>query len=167
MKDGKTKDKAKIKDSKGNLERLRSLSYLLDEAIPIPGTSYRIGIDPLIGLFPGAGDYLSAAFSAYIILESAKMGASKATLSRMLMNVVVDTLVGNIPLLGDFFDATWKGNSKNMELLENYINSPKEREKTDWLFIIVIILGLIGIVTIVAVINIFILRLIFQIINGN
>ncbi len=167
MKDQKTTAQKKINDKTSNLERLRSLSYLLDEAIEIPGTSYRIGIDPIIGLLPGAGDYLTAAFSAYIILESAKMGVPKATLSRMLLNIVIDTLVGSIPMLGDLFDATWKGNSKNMELLETYLDSPKKREKTDWLFIILIIVGLIAIVSIVAAINILILRIIFQIINGT
>lgn len=106
------------------LERLRTLSRLLDAAVRIPGTNFRFGLDPLIGLVPGIGDAVGAAFSGYIILQAARLQAPKSTLVRMVVNVVLDTVVGAIPLLGDLFDMGWKSNLRNLALLENHLQQP-------------------------------------------
>jgi hypothetical protein len=94
------------------------VSRLLDNAFVIPGTRYRFGLDALIGLVPGLGDAVSAVFSAYIILQAARLGAPKSVVTRMISNVALDTLVGWIPILGDIFDVAWKSNLRNMALLE-------------------------------------------------
>jgi hypothetical protein len=106
------------------LERLRALSRLLDNAFTIPGTQYRFGLDPLIGLVPGLGDAVSAIFSGYIILQASRLGAPRSVVTRMIANVALDTLVGWIPLLGDLFDAAWKSNLRNMALLESHLQQP-------------------------------------------
>ena len=106
------------------IERLRSLSRLLDSAFVIPGTRYRFGLDALIGLVPGLGDAISAVFSGYIILQASRLGAPKSLVTRMIANVAVDTVVGWVPVLGDLFDVAWKSNLKNMALLENHVRQP-------------------------------------------
>jgi hypothetical protein len=116
--------------------QLKSLSYLLDESINIPGTKYRLGIDPLLGLLPVAGDYLGAIFSGYILFQSARLGTSKATLLRMTVNILIETVVGIIPLLGDIFDVTWKANKKNIELLNIHLYQPEKSPKADLWFVI-------------------------------
>lgn len=126
------------------LERLRQLSFLLDSAIRVPGTRFRFGLDPLLGLIPGGGDALGLIFSAFIVFEAARMGASKSTLSTMASNIVLETLVGTIPGLGDLFDATWKSNVKNIQLLEQHLHLPQPA-RNRW-FAILIILGLIIVV---------------------
>lgn len=100
---------------------VRVLARLLDNAIPIPGTSWRIGLDPIVGLIPGVGDLISAVLSGYIILEAARAQVPTLTLAKMLGNVGVDTLFGAIPALGDVFDATWKSNTRNVALLERHL----------------------------------------------
>jgi hypothetical protein len=106
---------------------MRFLSRLLDNSIPLPG-GYRIGIDPILGLFPAAGDLLSATFSLWLIYDAARLGIPKRTLGRMVLNVVIDSLVGTVPVFGDIFDAAWKSNSLNMKLVErDYSPSTKER----------------------------------------
>ncbi len=149
------------------LKTMRSLSYLLDDAIPIPGTPYRIGIDPLLGLIPAGGDYLSAFFSAYIVIQAARMGASRATLSRMVFNIVIDTLVGTVPMLGDLFDCAWKANNKNIELLEKAFKSPDRTKKADWLFLILLLASLLLVVFVTAGISLFILTSLFKIIFSS
>ena len=72
------------------LQQLRRLSNLLDNAIAIPGTEYRVGLDPLIGLLPGGGDMLTAFFSAYIVWEAAQMGLPRSTLLRMFWHIIAD-----------------------------------------------------------------------------
>jgi uncharacterized protein DUF4112 len=106
------------------IERLRSLSRLLDSAFVIPGTRYRFGLDALIGLVPGLGDAISAVFSGYIILQASRLGAPKSVVNRMIANVAIDTAVGWVPVLGDLFDVAWKSNLKNMALLENHVRQP-------------------------------------------
>lgn len=106
------------------IERLRSLSRLLDSAFVIPGTRYRFGLDALIGLVPGLGDAISAVFSGYIILQASRLGAPKSVVTRMIANVAIDTVVGWVPVLGDLFDVAWKSNVKNMALLENHVRQP-------------------------------------------
>ena len=106
------------------LERLKSLSRLLDTAIAIPGTRYRFGLDAIVGVVPGIGDAIGAIFSLYIIFQAARMGVPKATLARMLGNVGIDTLVGEIPLLGDLFDVGFKSNIRNLALIEQHVDQP-------------------------------------------
>jgi hypothetical protein len=124
------------------LKRIRTLSHLLDNAIPIPGTTYRIGIDPLLGLLPGAGDILGAGLSAYIVLEAARFGLPRATLARMAFNIASETALGSLPVLGDFFDATWKANTRNIALLETHLDRPRPNQATNWWFLILLLTGL-------------------------
>lgn len=107
------------------LKKLKTLSNLLDNAIAIPGTKYKIGLDPILGLFPAVGDYLSLFISAYIIFEASKLGAKQETLVKMAVNLLVDSLVGTVPVAGDIFDVAWKANQKNIELLEQDLPDPK------------------------------------------
>ncbi|QDU37504.1 hypothetical protein Mal4_18180 [Maioricimonas rarisocia] len=100
------------------LARMERLTQLLDEAIRIPGTRFHIGWDTIIGLIPGVGDVATACMSGYVIHQAWQMGVGKRTLARMAGNIAVDMLVGSIPLVGDFFDATFKANRRNMRLLK-------------------------------------------------
>jgi uncharacterized protein DUF4112 len=110
---------------------VRVLARVLDSAIPIPGTSWKIGFDPIVGLIPGIGDLISAVLSGYIILEAARAEIPTLTLAKMLGNVGVDTLFGAVPALGDVFDAAWKSNMRNVALLERHlaVAPPPAREK--------------------------------------
>ncbi|HYL31329.1 MAG TPA: DUF4112 domain-containing protein [Gemmatimonadales bacterium] len=106
------------------LERVERLATLLDNAIPIPGTRFRIGLDPLLGLLPGLGDALGALASAWILVEAARLGASRTVLARMLYNIAVDTLIGAVPGAGDLFDFVWKSDAKNVALLRRHLEQP-------------------------------------------
>jgi hypothetical protein len=99
-------------------EQLDTLADVMDSAFPIPGTNWRIGLDPIIGLIPGLGDIISSAFSFFIVFAAWQRNLPKVTIARMVGNIAVDTLVGAMPLLGDIFDAAWKSNKKNVALLK-------------------------------------------------
>lgn len=100
----------------GAIRRMKFISVLLDDSFRVPGTDYRVGLDPLLGLAPGGGDAVSAGISMYIVVEAARQGVSNRTIMRMLANVLVDTAVGSIPVLGDLFDAVFKANMRNLDL---------------------------------------------------
>lgn len=133
------------------LRRLRTLSRVLDSAITIPGTNYSFGLDPLLGLLPAGGDIAGAALSAYIVFAAAQMGVPRESLVQMVYNILLETLVGTVPVLGDLFDAAWKANIKNMELLEAHLDAPGSHKKADKTFVILLLAGLaIAVIGIVA-----------------
>lgn len=98
------------------VRRMQFVANLLDESVRVPGTSFRIGLDPILGIAPVGGDAVSAVFSVYIVLESARLGVPFGTLLRMVANVSLDFAVGSIPVLGTVFDVFWKANKRNLEL---------------------------------------------------
>jgi hypothetical protein len=99
---------------------LRRVAQLYDAGMRIPGTQFRIGLDPLIGLVPGVGDLIGAGVAIWIVAEAAHLGASGFVLLRMVLNVAIDTIGGAIPVAGDVFDALWRANLKNVRLLERH-----------------------------------------------
>jgi hypothetical protein len=109
--------------SEGALKRVRMLGKLLDNSITVPGTNWKFGLDPIIGLIPGIGDLAGAVLSGYIVLEAVRAEIPTFTLVRMLVNVGIDTLLGAIPAVGDLFDAAWKSNTMNVALLERHLST--------------------------------------------
>lgn len=145
----RTSDSSLGTDVATRARNVRVLARILDSSIPIPGTSWKIGFDPIVGLIPGIGDLIGAVVAGYIILEAARAEVPTLTLARMLVNVGVDTLLGAVPALGDVFDAAWKSNMRNVALLERHlaVSAAPAREKRSVLG--VTILALIVLVLIV------------------
>lgn len=105
------------------LNRIRKLSRLMDTAIGIPGTKFRIGLDPIIGLIPGAGDLISTAFSTYIIYLATRLGIPRKDIQKMILNIGLEAVVGTVPLVGDLFDAYYKSNIRNLAILEQHLQA--------------------------------------------
>jgi hypothetical protein len=142
------------------------LSHWLDGAFRVPGTGWRFGLDALVGLVPGVGDIATTAVSFYILAAGVRYRVSKATLLRMGANLGIDYLLGAVPVLGDLFDAYWKSNQKNVELLRQRATvSPEEARRgrlSDWLFVgvimLVLLLTLVGAITV----SLYLLSLLFR-----
>lgn len=125
-----------------SVDRARTLARALDSAVRIPGTNVRFGLDALLGLVPGLGDVTGAAMGGYLILLGSRLGAPKPVLARMVLNVALDTLAGVVPVLGDVFDVAWKANTRNMALLERYVERPAETRKSSKLVVFAMIAAL-------------------------
>ncbi|PJK28813.1 DUF4112 domain-containing protein [Minwuia thermotolerans] len=100
-----------------DMARVERLARLLDSEFRVPGTGLRFGLDGLLGLLPGVGDTATLLMALYLVAEARRLGASFATILRMLFNVVLDWLVGLIPFVGDIFDFGFKCNRRNVDLL--------------------------------------------------
>ncbi|MEG5036698.1 DUF4112 domain-containing protein [Microcoleus sp. AT3-D2] len=150
-----------------SLRRLRRISHVLDNAIPIPGTKYRIGLDPILGLIPGGGDLISSIFAGYVVFKSAQMGVPQETLVKMAANIVFDTVAGTVPVAGDLLDVAWKANVKNIELLDAHLGSPEQGKKADWLFVAALLLGLILIVGGVIFLSVMLFAWVFRALTGQ
>ena len=103
------------------LVRLDRYATLMDARFRVPGTRFRFGLDPIIGLLPGIGDTLGLALSLYVIVEAIRLGVSKRVLFSMLRNVGLEALVGVVPIAGDVFDMGFKANLRNAALLKRHI----------------------------------------------
>ena len=130
---------------KTRLEALRKLRWFLDEAFRVPGTSIRVGWDPIIGLVPWAGEVLTALMSCAIVLHAHQMRLPRIVQLRMLMNVAIDLVIGAIPIVGDAADAIWKSNSMNMALLERHADEVKPPSAGDRLFVAGIVIAILAV----------------------
>jgi hypothetical protein len=117
------------------LAALRKWAVLLDSAFQVPGTRLRFGLDPIVGLLPGAGDLVTGFFSVMILLHSVRLRIPKVVVARMVLNTGLDLLVGAVPLLGDLFDAGFKANLRNMALLERHARPGVPPERSDYVFV--------------------------------
>ncbi|HUG39455.1 MAG TPA: DUF4112 domain-containing protein [Longimicrobiales bacterium] len=124
------------------LDRARRVAGLLDRRFRIPGTSFRFGLDPIIGLLPVGGDALAALASGYILYVAWLNGAPGATIGRMMGNVLLDTLVGAVPVVGDLFDAAWHANSRNVALLEEWLGEEGSQGHHSAAILVAVLVGL-------------------------
>ena len=119
------------------------LAELLDQRFTIPGTSIRIGLDPIIGLIPGIGDTLANLAGSAILVIAAQLHLPKIVLLRMGWNIALNTLIGAIPLVGDIFSIWFRSNVKNAQLLERYATRQSQSvAPSDWAFVVVLVVGL-------------------------
>lgn len=150
------------------LRRIRQIGHLLDNAIHIPGTSIRLGLDPILGLLPGGGDFLGMIFSAYVVLTAAQMGVPREVLTRMVSNIILDTVAGSVPLVGDLFDVAWKSNTKNIQLLHEHIGSTDAAQTAvDWRFMVVLMGGLFLVVLFILSLSVILVRWLVTLVTGS
>lgn len=104
------------------LRRVRVTAHLLDEAVRVPGTNRRVGLDPLLGVLPVGGDAVAAGLGMYPVAEAYRFDLPKRTLAKMVTLVAIDAVIGSVPVLGTLFDAVWKANEWNRRTLERHLD---------------------------------------------
>ena len=147
-------------------EKLNRLAWLLDNFIRIPGTQIRFGLDGLIGLIPGIGDAAGAIISSHILTQAAQLGAPKSLLMKMGFNIGLDALLGIIPGIGDLSDFVWKANHRNVKLLNEYLDKPRETVMHSRLFVGFIGLLAFSVVVLVGIISFLLIRWLWLSVQG-
>jgi hypothetical protein len=99
---------------------LDHLADIMDTQFTVPGTTMRFGLDPIIGLVPGLGDTISLMASLYILQQAYVYRVPRHIRARMLLNMAIDWAGGSVPVIGDLFDAAWKANRMNVDLLKKH-----------------------------------------------
>ncbi|MEZ4286963.1 MAG: DUF4112 domain-containing protein [Polyangiales bacterium] len=106
---------------------------ILDDGLRIPGTTFRFGFDAILGLLlPVAGDSITGMGSVTLLTLAIRRGVPTVVLLRMVMNIVVDVLLGAIPFVGDAFDLVWRSNRMNLELIERHAKDERQTSITDY-----------------------------------
>jgi hypothetical protein len=121
-------------------EHLEYVAALLDDMWRIPGTHIRFGLDAVIGWVPGIGDAMAGIASCLIVFASWRRGAPRITLTRMVANILLESTIGAIPIVGDIFHIAWKANRRNYRLLLREKEQPGLNTKRDWMFLSVLLL---------------------------
>lgn len=126
------------------------LAYIMDDVVRVPGTKFRFGLDPLLGLIPGVGDTSSALVSAFAMIQAVRLGVPKVLLMKMALNVLVNEVIGVIPVLGDAFSFWFKSNARNYEIIKTHRLGSSVPGKSDWVFVF----GILGVLVVVVCVGI-------------
>lgn len=103
-------------------KRVESMEFLLERSFTVPGINRAVGLDSIVGLVPVIGDFVTAAMGAYIVWEARNLGVPTWKLWRMAGNVLLDTGLGSVPLVGDLFDLLFRSNSRNLRILRKHLD---------------------------------------------
>jgi len=146
---------------------LENLSMYLDGLFRVPGTTWRFGLDSLIGLVPNVGDTLTLFPSFYILLAGVRYGVPKITLLRMAFNIGLDYVVGTIPFIGDAFDFVWKSNQQNMDLIRTRATG-KSGTGSDYAFVFVMMGLLVLLLAVSILVSVWIIYgILWELFTGN
>lgn len=124
-------------------ELSRILAWVLDDLFRVPGTKFRFGLDPVVGLIPGLGDSSTAVFSSVILLQSMRAGVPRIVLARMALNILINSVLGAAPGVGDVFSAWFKSNRRNFALLQKHAGSARTSTRGDWIFVVSLMIGVV------------------------
>ena len=133
-----------LRPSSVQIEReLEVLSQLMDNQFRIPVLGWRFGLNAIIDLIPEFGDIATTVVAIYILVSAVRYRVPKITLLRMGLNIAIYFIGGIIPFAGDLFDAWWKPNIRNINLLRLRATvSAEEAHRgrgSDWVFVSVIV----------------------------
>jgi hypothetical protein len=122
---------------------LEIISQLMDNQFRVPVIGWRFGLNAVIDLIPEFGDIATTIVALYILVSAVRYRVSKITLLRMGVNIGIYFIGGLVPLAGDLFDAWWKPNIRNINLLRSRATVSAEEARrgrtSDWLFVALIV----------------------------
>ena len=139
----------------------------MDNLLRVPGTKFRIGLDPLLGLVPGFGDTASAVVSALALVQAARRGLPKIVLARMSLNILINELIGIIPGIGDAFSFWFKSNARNYKILQTHAAGAAKPRPSDWIFVIGVLAVLFLVVCLGLVASFIVLREIVRLLTWH
>ncbi len=156
------------KQKRQELEPLfRWLALVMDNLLRLPGTNFRFGLDPLIGLIPGLGDTGSSVISAMALIAAARRGLPKILLARMSLNILINEFVGIIPIAGDAFSFWFKSNARNYDLLRKHTAAPRRSTTSDWIFVALVLIALLCILIVSLAVSFWLLARIAHLFTAN
>src|SRR5437588_7085004 len=75
------------------------VALIMDRLIQIPGIKRRLGLNPILDLIPGFGDIAAGLVSVSVVVYGIRRGIPKILLGRMARNVLINEIVGIIPIV--------------------------------------------------------------------
>ena len=144
------------------LEGLRKITLLFDQAIGVPGTRFRFGLDALFGLVPGLGDLAGALVAVYALHVARRLRAPAEIQLHMLSNIALDALIGSVPIIGDIFDFMFKAQTRNLALLDNWMATPHQAARRSKRGLILVPIAIITVFATLTILGIWMLFILFH-----
>jgi hypothetical protein len=144
------------------LDRLRAIAQLFDQAFAVPGTRWRFGIDALFGLVPGLGDIVGALVGVYAMHVARTLRAPASVHLHMLGNIALDALIGTVPVLGDIFDFAFKAQTRNLALLDDWMATPELTARRSRRGVLLVPIAVVLVFIVMTVIGVWALYLLFS-----
>ena len=132
------------------------VALIMDRLIRIPGVKKRLGLNPILDLVPGFGDLAAAMVSVSVLVYGIRRGVPKILLGRMALNVLINEVVGIIPIVGSVFAFWFTANTRNYDLLRSHLDTPRRSTKGDKIFVSAV-LGLVILVILVGIVATFLI----------
>jgi hypothetical protein len=148
------------------LRLLRNWADLLDSRFVIPGTKIRFGLDPILSLVPGLGDLASPVFAMLLVGQGVQQRVPRIVLVRMMLNALIDALIGAIPVIGNIGDVFFRANLMNLALLERHARPGLPPSRGDYAFVMVVALIFGVIIAIPVIVAVWLTLLIFRFFAG-
>jgi hypothetical protein len=120
------------------------LAKVLDTTVRIPGTSWYIGLDPLLGLIPGIGDVIANLIGTITLGLATRLQLPRIVLARMSLNLLINGTVGAVPIVGDLFSVWFRSHTRNAALLREAAMRLDRETHADWFYVVGIIGGTIA-----------------------
>jgi len=139
--------------SRSSIESVfKFISLIMDRLIRIPGVKKRLGLNPIVDLVPGFGDIAAGLVSVSVLVYGIRRGIPKILLGRMALNVLINEIVGIIPIVGSVFAFWFTANTRNYDLVREHLDTPRRSTTGDKIFVgavlalvvVVIVAGIIG-----------------------
>jgi len=150
-----------------SIKALRFWADLLDSRFTIPGTEIRFGLDPILSLIPGLGDLASPVFTVVLLVQGLRQRVPRAVMFRMVINALIDALIGMVPVAGNVGDVFWRANNMNLALLERYAEPGRPPSSGDVAFVWIVIIFFAIAVLVPALIALWLAIALWQIVVGR
>jgi hypothetical protein len=160
--DDPVKEDERTARGRHELERLRSIARLFDQAFAVPGTRRRFGLDALFGLVPGLGDIVGALVAVYAMHVARTLRAPASVHLHMLGNIALDALIGTVPVLGDIFDFVFKAQTRNLALLDAWMATPELTARRSRRGLLLVPLAVVLVFVVMTVLGVWVLYLFFS-----
>lgn len=135
-------DKAVLSGQDRAIRRMRRWNHFSERAFRVPFTRMRFGWDPILGLVPGLGDVATGMFALFLLITAFRLKVPGVIRARLIINSLLDVVLGAIPFAGDIFDFAWKSNSRNLSLLEKHARGEAKPGPSDWIFVLAVLAAL-------------------------
>lgn len=101
-----------------HIQNAENIAYFLDGKFKF--LKIRFGMNGVMGLIPVIGDLIVVFLSLYLVWIALEMRLPGHKIAVMIFNILLNFLIGLVPLVGDFADFFHHANLKNLKILKVY-----------------------------------------------
>lgn len=143
------------------------LAKVMDTTVKIPGTSWYVGLDPLLGLIPGIGDAIANLIGTVILGIATRLQLPRIVLARMSLNLLINGTVGAVPIIGDLFSVWFRSHTRNAALLREAAVKPDRETHADWFYVTGIIGGTVALMLLTIAFVVWVIFKVWTIVAGG